>query len=193
MHVDDRIGLVRVETRDRHSAPARPANCATCRGGTARTTASNSFTSPFDRLSVTAGSPFSKLRVTRETDVAEVDGVEASRRGLREMRERHRRKSETRRRGIAQEGRPQHEQRVVGADFIERCVECGDEERIPERAPLACTLIVAPQPGLERECPSPFDCGATRSAQDDKTNAQFFPGREVRIGREGRQQMKRRR
>ncbi len=201
MHVDDRIGLVRVETRD--SIELRLAQQI---ADLSRRHRENDGV-VFFHLALRQAERYRRVAIRQaQGDEGDrrcgVDGVEASRRGLREMRQRHRRKTETRRRGVAQEGRLQHEQRVVRTHFIERGVECGDEERIPERAPFPRTLFVLPQPVLECECPStPLaiarsaqdDKIGARRAQDDKTNVQLFPRCEVRIGGEGRQQMKRRR
>src|ERR1700722_801884 len=104
------------------------------------------------------------------------------------MRERHLRETETRGGRILQERGPQYEHRVGGADAIEWCVECGGEEWIPERPPLARPLMVALQPRLER-----LVAIALRHCREQRApDARLLAQRKMRVAGERRKQMQRR-
>ena len=131
-----------------------------------------------------------RLRRDRDNGRGEVDGVEARCRGLREMRERHRRESEARRRCVAQERRPQHEQRVGRGDAIERRVERRNEERIPEcpRARPRLVCCAAATARTVRGVCRPDGYARYRAIRSGcaRPMRSFSPRREVRIGRETR-------
>ena len=65
------------------------------------------------------------------------------------VRKRNFREAEARRARVVQKCRLQDEQRVGGGDFVERRVQCGDEERVPECAAFAGALFIAPEPIFE--------------------------------------------
>ena len=113
MHVDDRIGVVRVEVRDAVALRHRREAFATWRGGTARTTASNVAVSPFEQAqgdtapAVRRRSPSTAV----ERWTASSRAAAAAARCASGTFENPKRAAA----GVAQKRRLQHEDRVGGA------------------------------------------------------------------------------
>ncbi len=75
--------------------------------------------------------------------------IDPQRGSLREVREGYGGEAEARRARAAQKRRREDEERIGTARSVQRRVECGDEKRIPERAPRPRVLTVLCEPHVE--------------------------------------------